>query len=152
MIAEMVEVMSDEQRRAYNEIRRNVMFELRGRLEYDERHKDEFNEENIPLMIMRGGIGVGTERIDIENDRTGVVRLVAILPEFQKQGLGRTLLGAVERLAAERGLVRLYVHAAPDAVGFYAGMGWEMLDAGRHDPLMSKELPSLIDPDATMAP
>lgn len=148
----MVHVKSDEQWQAYHAIRRHVLFELRGRFDYDERHPDEYLETHIPLLLLRGGIGVGTARLDIENDRTGVVRLVAILPEFQKQGLGRTLLGAIERLAAERGLVRLYVHAAPNAVGFYARMGWEMLDAGRHDPLMSKGLPSPIDPNAAMVP
>jgi N-acetylglutamate synthase-like GNAT family acetyltransferase len=148
----MVHVGSDEQWQAYHAIRRHVLFELRGHFNYDERHPDEYVEAHIPLLLLLGGIGVGTARLDMENDRTGVVRLVAILPEFQRQGLGRTLLGAIERLAAERGLVRLYVHAAPDAVGFYARMGWEMLDARRQDPLMSKELPSPVDPDAAMAP
>lgn len=47
---------------------------------------------------------------------------------------------AVERLAMAQNIVRLEAHAAPDAVGFYDKLGWEMVDAHRPDPLMAKFL------------
>ncbi|WP_409527579.1 GNAT family N-acetyltransferase [Rhizobium sp. BK313] len=53
---------------------------------------------------------------------------------------GRTMMNAVERLARTQNVSVLEVHAASDAVAFYERIGWEMVDADRASPLMTKTL------------
>ncbi|WP_237352171.1 GNAT family N-acetyltransferase [Rhizobium sp. N324] len=130
---------------AYHAIRRRVLFELRGLDGYDDKHPDEHEARHIPLLLRKDGVALGTVRLDLSEGATGVVRLVAILPEYQRQGLGRILMSEVERLSAKHGLCRLDVHAAPDAVRFYEKLGWVMVDADRTSPLMTKEIRSSLD-------
>ncbi|MDO3434202.1 GNAT family N-acetyltransferase [Rhizobium sp. CBN3] len=145
MAIELRQVKESEEWQAYHAIRRHVLCELRGLDGYDDRHPDEHKPGNIPLLLWKDGLALGTVRLDLSNDKTGVVRLVAIMPDYQRQGLGRILMSEVERLSAEHGLKRLEVHAAPDAVPFYDKLGWAMVDADQSSPLMMKELHSAAD-------
>ena len=140
MAIELQPVKEDEDWRAYHAIRRYVLFELRGLDGYDDNHPDEHEASHIPLLLRKDGLALGTVRLDLSNGAAGVVRLVAIMPEYQRQGLGRILMSEVERLSAKHGLERLEVHAAPDAVPFYEKLGWVMVDAGQSSPLMAKDI------------
>ncbi|WP_246085059.1 GNAT family N-acetyltransferase [Rhizobium glycinendophyticum] len=128
--------------KAYHSIRRHVLFELRGRVDYDETLPDEFKSGHFPLLFSVGGRPVGTSRLDIasEEDEMGTLRLVAILPEYQRQGIGRAMMDEVEKFAAARGLRQLNVNAAHDAVSFYQKIGWHLVDGTRKSPLMTKTL------------
>ena len=118
-----------------------MLFELRGLDGYDDKHPDEYRREHIPFLFLQSGNPVGTVRLDLESEGLAVVRLVAILPARQRQGLGRAMMAALENAAIEEGVGRLKVHAAPDAVPFYEKLGWTMSDATVDHPLMIKELP-----------
>ncbi|MBB2720663.1 UNVERIFIED_ORG: GNAT superfamily N-acetyltransferase [Rhizobium etli] len=142
MAVELLPVKEAEDWLAYHAIRRRVLFELRGLAGYDDNHPDEHDASHIPLLLRKDGVAVGTVRLDLSNGPSGVVRLVAIMPEYQRQGLGRILMSEVERLSAWHGLCRLEVHAAPDAVPFYEKLGWVMVDAGKSSPLMGKDIQS----------
>jgi GNAT superfamily N-acetyltransferase len=52
-----------------------------------------------------------------------------------RQGIGRAMMTAVETMARAHQAVRLEAHVAPDAVGFYRKIGWELVDA--HRPILS---------------
>lgn len=140
MAIELRQVKEAEDWQAYHAIRRHVLFELRGLDGYDDNHPDEYEASHIPLLLRKDGVALGTVRLDLSEGASGIVRLVAILPEYQRQGLGRILMNKVESLSAKHGLSRLEVHAAPDAVPFYEKLGWAMIDADRSDPLMAKEI------------
>ncbi|WP_064686215.1 GNAT family N-acetyltransferase [Rhizobium bangladeshense] len=142
MAIELQQVKEAEDWQAYHAIRRHVLFELRGLDGYDDNHPDEHDASHIPLLLRKDGVALGTVRLDLSNGATGVVRLVAIMPEYQRQGLGRILMSEVERLSTKHGLCRLEVHAAPDAVRFYEKLGWVMVDAGKSSPLMEKDIQS----------
>ncbi|WP_245294346.1 GNAT family N-acetyltransferase [Rhizobium aegyptiacum] len=131
-----------EEWRTYHAIRQHVLFELRGLDGYDDAHPDEHARGHIPLLLRKDGVALGTVRLDLSDGTTGIVRLVAIMPQYQRQGLGRILMFEVERLSAQHGLSRLEVHAAPDAVLFYQKLGWVMVDADKSNPLMAKEIQS----------
>ena len=75
-----------------------------------------------------------------EGTDVGMVRLVAVLPQHQRQGVGRSMMRAIEAIALANGLRRLDVHAAPDAVAFYKKTGWKVIDPERRNPLMTKAL------------
>jgi len=52
------------------------------------------------------------------------VRLVAIVPEVQRGGHGRALMGLVEDEARRRGMRKLMLNAHKSASGFYERLGW----------------------------
>jgi GNAT superfamily N-acetyltransferase len=60
-----------------------------------------------------------------------------VLPESQRGGIGRELLGAAERAAARQGYDGLLVKAQPSSAGFFATCGYRPLavqDPGRDYP------------------
>lgn len=141
MDLELVRVAREDHWQAYHHIRRHVLFELRGRDGYDDQHPDEYRRGHIPFLLLESGNPVGTVRFDLESEGHAVVRLVAVLPARQRRGLGRAMMAALENEAIEKGVRRLKVHSAPDAVPFYEKLGWTMIDAAADHPLMMKELP-----------
>jgi GNAT superfamily N-acetyltransferase len=134
----LVRVSSQPEWEAYHRIRRHVLFDLRGLSGYDEHHPHDRKPKHIPLVFADGDEFVGAVRLDFTGDGNGVVRTVAIVAERQRQGMGRTMMTAVETLARTYGLVGLEAHVAPDAVGFYRKIGWELVDAHWPNPLMAK--------------
>lgn len=137
---QLIQVQDDDSWKAYHSIRRCVLYELRGRYDYDKTHPDEFREGHFPLLFKFGEKPVGTARLDITNEEAGIgtVRLVAVLPQYQRQGIGRAMMYELERFAATKAMRQLNVHAAQDAVSFYQKLGWQLIDAARQSPLLTK--------------
>lgn len=118
-------VVEEEDWRDYHHIRRMVLFESRGLFGYDPNHPDEYCPTNDPLLLKLDRTeAVGTVRLDLRTDESGIVRLVAIRPEYQRQGVGRLMLMLVEKRARSLALHRLYVNSAPDATDFYKKLGF----------------------------
>lgn len=136
-VLKLVRVSSRIEWEAYHQIRRHVLFDLRGRTGYDDHHPDDRKPDRVPLVFVDGDEFVGAARLDFTGNGNGVVRTVA---ERQRQGIGRAMMTAVETLAMANEAVRLEAHAAPDAVGFYCKVGWEIVDAHRPNPLVAKLL------------
>jgi GNAT superfamily N-acetyltransferase len=136
----LVRVSSQLEWEAYHQIRRHVLFDLRGLSGYDEHHPDDRKPNHIPLIFADGDESVGAVRLDFTANGNGVVRTVAIVADRQRQGIGRAMMTALERLAMAHQVVRLEAHAAPDAMGFYCKIGWEIVDAHRPNPLVAKLL------------
>jgi GNAT superfamily N-acetyltransferase len=49
-------------------------------------------------------------------------------PPSRRQGVGRALVQAVERHAAELGFDRLYLNASPIRTSFYEPLGWSIVE------------------------
>jgi GNAT superfamily N-acetyltransferase len=133
----LLQAEDDEGWRAYHGIRRHVLFELRGVGSYDEGHPDEHRQGHFPLLFRVDGMPAGTARLDVSDD-VGIVRRVAITPQLQGQGFGRTMTREVEIFALARGIRRLEVHAAPDAVPFYRKQGWQHVRDAPQTVLLTK--------------
>lgn len=70
--------------------------------------------------------------------RRGIVYHLAVAPGRRRQGIGRALMGELERRMAAGGCVKSYLLATPDnpdAVAFYRRLGWDVMDM----VLMGKE-------------
>lgn len=139
MDAELRQVEHDGDWHAYHFIRRHVLYELRGRVDYDEHHPDDHAEGHIPLLFLRNGEPVGTARLDQVRE-VGTLRMVAVLSAHQRRGIGTAMLQAVERFAAGRGVRQLIVHSAKDATAFYERLGWTTIDASKRNPLLAKTI------------
>lgn len=117
-----------------------MLFDRRGLSGYDDHHPDDRKPEHLPLVFADGDMFVGAVRLDLPVNGKGIVRTVAIVPERQRQGIGRAMMTAVETLAMAYKVLTLEAHVAPDAVGFYTKIGWKLVDARRPNPLMAKRL------------
>ena len=93
MKMQLLQVQDRNQWQAYHAIRRHVLFELRGQAGYDEDHPDEHRENHLPLLFIYDDVPVGTVRLDIAlvGGAPATVRLVAIIPQYQRQGIGRAM-------------------------------------------------------------
>jgi hypothetical protein len=60
----LVDVENEADWRAYHAIRRNVLWEARGRWNYDERHEDEYRSNHHPLLLKLDERNIGTARLD----------------------------------------------------------------------------------------
>lgn len=124
----LAKVTNEDDWRAYHAIRRVVLWEARGRYNYNDKYPDEFVPDNHPLLLKYNNQPIGTTRLDDRKDGTAIVRLVAITPEVQRGGHGRILGQKVEKYAHSLGTHTLLVNAAPDATGFYEKTGWTFFE------------------------
>jgi GNAT superfamily N-acetyltransferase len=117
----------DSEWATYHDIRRHVLFELRGRgLSYDASHPDEHRAGHHPLVLWAGDAAVGVLRVDITGT-VAVFRRVAVRPEVQRRGYGQQLLRLAEQFAKTHGCTRIESHVDPDAVAFYERCGFAHL-------------------------
>lgn len=126
MTLELRAVKTDEEWAALHEIRRRVLFapgRLADDIEYNPDHPDDRADENVPHILMLDEHPIGVARLDLKGNRA-VVRLVAITPEYQRNGFGEIMDRMLTEKAWELGVKQMRVNAAPDAVGFYEKAGW----------------------------
>lgn len=108
----------------YHAIRKQELFDARGRDGYDPDRPEERQPGNFPLLFKAGVVGIGTARLDTRSSDTGVVRLVSITHTEQGKGYGRLLMNALEEFAREKGFAKLLLNSAQEAVGFYERLGY----------------------------
>jgi ElaA protein len=87
---------------------------------------------------------VGCARLRTRGDAAKIER-VAVLAKRRRLGLGRALMEAAERAAAQRGHRRLVLHAQVAVIPFYERLGWEaygpeFLEAGIPHRAMKKRV------------
>lgn len=93
---------------------------------------DEWDERSDHAVALDGGSNaIGTARL-LPNGRVG---RMAVLRNWRGQGVGAALLEALLRLAGERGMREVTLHAQTHAAGFYRRFGFnargdEFLEAG----------------------
>ncbi len=122
---ELRPVTTAEDWRTMHEIRLEVLFtpERHPGIVYDENHPDDHRPSHTPFLLIHGGHPIGVARLDVLGD-AGTVRLVAIKKVEQGRGHGRRLEALICDEARGRGIRRLRLNSAPDAVGFYEKAGW----------------------------
>ena len=93
---------------------------------------DDWDECSDHVVALDGGSNpIGTARL-LPNGRVG---RMAVLRQWRGQGVGAALLAALLRLAGERGMCEVTLHAQTQASGFYRKFGFdargdEFLEAG----------------------
>lgn len=134
---------------AYHRIRREVLWEARGRTDYQEDHPDEWAEGHFPMLFFVDGIPVGVVRIDLDDKlQEAIFRRVAIATPEQRKGFGRKLMEAAETFASERGFQWLVANVAIDAIPFYEKLGYvldrdSLATTDPKNPRMTKNFPAV---------
>ena len=128
MAYELRELATPEDWEGMHRIRLQVLFtpERHPNLVYDRAHPHDTNPAHFKFLLVLDGEPIGTTRLDPRGEG-GIVRLVGIVPHLQRQGHGSVLERLVMEFARARGMTRLWLNAAKDAVGFYEKLGWTPL-------------------------
>jgi len=108
--------------------------------------RDDLDELADHVVARRGDRVIGTGRLVIRPDGTGVIGRMAVLPKARGTGVGAQVLRALEARARERGLRAVELHAQAHARSFYdragyAAYGEDFLEAGIPHVSMRKALP-----------
>ncbi len=119
---------------AMHAIRLEVLFtpERHPGVVYDRAHPHDLEPAHTKFLLMRDGRPIGTTRLDPRGEG-GIVRLVAIVPDLQRQGLGSVMEELLTDFARRQGMTRLWVNAARNATGFYEKRGWTPLVWDEHE-------------------
>ncbi|MGE0623251.1 MAG: GNAT family N-acetyltransferase [Pseudomonadales bacterium] len=115
---------TDEDWRAYHDIRRAELWEARGQFGvYDDQHPDEAKPNHHPKLLYVDGVPIGVVRIDIEGE-IAWFRRVAIVEAYQRKGHGRAMLTLAESFARAAGAKRVESSIDLDAISFYRNCGY----------------------------
>jgi predicted GNAT family N-acyltransferase len=77
------------------------------------------------IALGEGGELLGSARLlPVAGEAERQVRQVVVVPDAQGSGVGRALMAAIERVAAEQGASELWLNARHSAFGFYEALGW----------------------------
>jgi GNAT superfamily N-acetyltransferase len=127
--------------RACHNIRRAVLYEARGRLDYDEDYPDNLVATNHTLALVVDGVVTGVSRLDFHRGHA-ILRAVAIDRAKQRQGFGRDMIMRAEAYALAHGAGTLFVNSAPDATDFYERLGYRFAPPNEepNNPCMTKVL------------
>jgi len=108
-------------------------------------------EESVARMLgttHRGWLSEGEGKIAgfaIGDGKTGELWVIAVLPEFEKRGIGSQLLAVVEEWLASLGWKELWLWTSSDpnkrAYSFYANRGW-MVSESKADIVYMKKKPA----------
>jgi predicted GNAT family N-acyltransferase len=115
-----------------NERQREQAFEIRRRVFQDEQGvsaDEEFDaddERATHVLAVAGDTPVGTGRIVFHADYAKIGRM-AVLQAWRRRGVGREVIDALTRVAVDRGVARLILHAQVQAIPFYTALGFHIV-------------------------
>ena len=130
---------------------RERAYELRHRVFVVEQHvpveieRDEHDDGALHVVALEAGEMVGTGRLVVQPGGAGRVGRMAVRSDRRSRGVGARILDLLERLARERGLAEIELHAQAHVEPFYLRAGYrpegEHFDeAGIDHVLMRKRL------------
>ncbi len=91
--------------------------------------KDSEEANAIPFIALLNDVIIGTARYHGINDHVGQVRYLAIDPNYQRKGVGRSLMEAIHVSARSR-VKYLILNARETAVKFFEKLGYQIIGDG----------------------
>ena len=126
---DIIEPVTQAQLRNYFELRWKVLREPWQQPRGSER--DALDDSAIHLMLIDDtGNAVGVGRLHFNSIREAQIRFMAIALSSQRQGLGSTLLHALETRALQLGAGHIVLDARESALGFYCRHGYRATGTG----------------------
>lgn len=84
------------------------------------------DQHAIHLGAWVGDLLVGVGNLRLNSKVEGQIRWMAVDEEHRHKGVGRAILGELERLAKDRGAVRVVLRTGEGTLGFYIMRGYEV--------------------------
>jgi predicted GNAT family N-acyltransferase len=103
---------------------RNIVFVEEQRVPVELERDEQDRDADHVVAVDSAGRCVATGRLVVLDARTGKVGRMAVAAAVRGRGAGRAVLEELERIAAERGLSEIVLHAQLSARGFYDRAGY----------------------------
>lgn len=88
--------------------------------------QDKYEQEAIPLIATIDNKIVGSVRLRILSSNLGSLGYLAVLSEFQGQGIGKQLVLSLLEVARGKGVKTVRAKVREGAIGFYQKLGFEV--------------------------
>ena len=86
--------------------------------------QDELEESSFHIAAYDGSKIIGTGRLHIETDHNARIRYMAVHKDYQKQGIGSTILKKLEQFAKKNKAQTCWLYARENAINFYMNNGY----------------------------
>lgn len=90
--------------------------------------KNEGDETGIHFALFENNQLMAIARLDHSGENTMQVRFVAVEENQQGKGFGKQIMMATEQKALELNAKKMILHARENAVPFYIGLGYTMVE------------------------
>ena len=88
--------------------------------------QDELEESSFHIAAYDGSKVIGVGRMHIETDHNARVRYMAVHNDYQKQGIGSTILKKLEQFAKKNEAQTCWLYARENAISFYLNNGYKI--------------------------
>ena len=85
---------------------------------------DEFDSIAFHALAYSENVCVGTARLHLNDDGSGQIGRMAVLPSFRNKGLGSQIMEVLIETAKSQGISSLILHAQVSAIPFYEKLGF----------------------------
>lgn len=89
--------------------------------------RDETEGESLSFLALVAGIPAGTARLHFNSPQQAQVRYMAVMDQYQGQGIGRALLEKCEEVAKQQGATEMMLNARQNAIPFYETCGYKIV-------------------------
>ncbi|NOQ90343.1 MAG: GNAT family N-acetyltransferase [Gammaproteobacteria bacterium] len=94
---------------------------------------DNIEEPCIHVMAVDTGSDnktsvTGVARLQYNSATEAQIRYMAVAKEYERQGIGRELVNALEQYAQNSSCKKIVLHAREPAIGFYQKMGYRVIE------------------------
>ena len=88
--------------------------------------RDQDEDTSFHLMAIENDKALGVARLQFLDQSTAQLRYMAVAKEAEKQGIGKSIIEAMEVYARKNGINSIMLHARENAVGFYERVGFKL--------------------------
>lgn len=88
--------------------------------------RDDNEDTSFHLMATENNKILAVARLQFINDTTAQLRYMAIDNQSEGQGIGRSIVEAMETYARDNGANSIFLHARENAAGFYKKTGFKV--------------------------
>ncbi len=90
-------------------------------------HKKAFENSHTTVFVYRDGQLIGFGRAISDGAYQAAVYDIAVVPEFQGQGIGRTIMTTIQARLPQCNII---LYASPGKEDFYRKLGWRKMKTG----------------------
>ncbi len=113
---------ADDEFKQYYNLRWRILRKPWNQAEGSE--KDELEGECIHIIAKDDDTVIGIGRLQFNSKDEAQIRYMAIETEYEKQGIGKQIVAALEKQARDKNRTMIILDAREPAAGFYENLGY----------------------------